>query len=116
MKKELSPQQALAVQCPTCGAKPEEKCELSSGQPRTDPHRDRRLIAKDRPWQRTNRTLPRFRNELGIVPNNDVWLSESVEIDSQGPRFESICQRRSFCSCFPPKVLDGTQDSAVPGL
>jgi len=48
MKKEPSPQQALAVQCPTCGAKPEEKCELASGQPRTDPHRDRRLIAADR--------------------------------------------------------------------
>jgi len=49
MKKELSPKQPLEVQCPTCGAKPEEKCELASGQPRTDPHRDRRLIAKDRP-------------------------------------------------------------------
>jgi len=38
-KKKL----ALAVRCPTCGAKPGEKCELSTGQPRTDPHRDRRL-------------------------------------------------------------------------
>ena len=37
----------LAAQCPTCGAAPGEKCELSTGQPRTDPHRDRRSIAKD---------------------------------------------------------------------
>ena len=28
--------QALAVRCPTCGAKPGEKCELSTGLPRTD--------------------------------------------------------------------------------
>jgi len=34
---------ALAVRCPTCGAKPGEKCELSTGLPRTEPHRDRRL-------------------------------------------------------------------------
>ncbi len=46
-KKERSPQQALTVPCPTCGAAPGEKCELSTGQPRTDPHRDRRVIAKD---------------------------------------------------------------------
>ena len=47
--KELSPKQVLAVRCPTCGAAPGEQCELSTGQPRTTPHRDRRLIAKDRP-------------------------------------------------------------------
>ena len=34
---------------PTCGADPGEKYELSAGQPRTGPHRDRRLIAKDSP-------------------------------------------------------------------
>jgi hypothetical protein len=34
---------ALSVRCPTCGAKPGEKCELSTGLPRTEPHRDRRL-------------------------------------------------------------------------
>ena len=43
--KELSAKKALAVTCPTCGAAPGEKCELSTGQPRTEPHRDRRLIA-----------------------------------------------------------------------
>jgi hypothetical protein len=47
MKKELSPKQILAVRCPTCGAAPGEKCELSTGQTRNSPHRDRRLIAKD---------------------------------------------------------------------
>jgi hypothetical protein len=39
--------QILSVRCPTCGAKPGEKCELTTGQPRTAPHRDRRVIAKD---------------------------------------------------------------------
>lgn len=42
-KKDL----ALAVRCPTCGAKPGEKCELATGQPRSAPHRDRRLEALD---------------------------------------------------------------------
>jgi hypothetical protein len=32
-----------AVWCPTCGSGPGEKCELSTGQPRTEPHRDRLL-------------------------------------------------------------------------
>jgi len=41
-------QQALAVRCPTCGAGPREKCELSTGQPRTWPHRDRRLAASEK--------------------------------------------------------------------
>jgi len=36
-------EQALTVRCPTCGAKPGEKCELSTGQLRTEPHRDWRL-------------------------------------------------------------------------
>ena len=36
-----------AIRCATCGAGPGEKCELSTGQPRTEPHRDRRVIAKD---------------------------------------------------------------------
>ncbi len=40
--------QALSVRCPTCGAKPGEKCELGTGLPRTDPHRDRRLVASDK--------------------------------------------------------------------
>jgi hypothetical protein len=40
---KVTQKEALAVRCPTCGAKPGEKCELSTGLPRTDPHRDRRL-------------------------------------------------------------------------
>jgi len=36
----------LAIRCPTCGAKPGEKCELGTGQPRTETHRDRRLAAE----------------------------------------------------------------------
>ena len=46
MKKELD-RKPLVVHCPTCGAAPGKKCELSTGQPRTSPHRDRRVIAKD---------------------------------------------------------------------
>ena len=38
----------LAVSCPTCGAAPQQKCELHSGQPRISPHRYRRLDAADK--------------------------------------------------------------------
>jgi hypothetical protein len=39
----------LAVSCPTCGAAPGKKCELTSGAPRSQPHHDRRTIAKYNP-------------------------------------------------------------------
>ncbi len=42
-----SKKQAMEVRCPTCGAKPGEKCELNTGQLRTDPHQDRRSEAAD---------------------------------------------------------------------
>jgi hypothetical protein len=40
--------EALTVRCPTCGARLGEKCELSTGLLRTEPHRDRRLAAMDK--------------------------------------------------------------------
>jgi hypothetical protein len=43
----------LAIRCPTCGAKPGEKCELSTGQPRTTPHRERRLSRQRSNWSRS---------------------------------------------------------------
>ena len=46
-KDEPNQRKILAVSCPTCGAAPGEKCQLTSGQPRTEPHRDRRLLAKE---------------------------------------------------------------------
>ncbi|MFZ0807379.1 MAG: hypothetical protein WAN03_14380, partial [Candidatus Sulfotelmatobacter sp.] len=45
---KVKPKQALAVRCSTCGAQPGEKCELSTGLPRTEPHRDRRLAASEK--------------------------------------------------------------------
>jgi hypothetical protein len=38
----------LMVRCPTCGAKPGEKCELTTGQPRTNEHKERRWEASDK--------------------------------------------------------------------
>jgi hypothetical protein len=35
----------LAVSCPTCGAKPGDKCELNAGLSSMEPHLDRRLAA-----------------------------------------------------------------------
>jgi hypothetical protein len=45
--KELTPKQTLAVPCTTCGAAIGEVCELHTGAPRTEPHRDRKLSAAE---------------------------------------------------------------------
>jgi hypothetical protein len=45
---EITPKQVLVVRCPTCGAALGVRCELGTGQPRTEPHRDRRLIAAEK--------------------------------------------------------------------
>jgi hypothetical protein len=47
MKKEVGLKHVLTVPCPTCGATKGKECELTSGKPRTSPHRDRRINAKD---------------------------------------------------------------------
>jgi len=47
---------SLTVHCPTCGAAPEQKCELNSGQPRTTAHRDRRWNAADKEKTKTLRS------------------------------------------------------------
>jgi hypothetical protein len=39
-------ERALLIRCPTCGAKPGERCELNTGLPRTEPHSDRRLAVE----------------------------------------------------------------------
>jgi len=45
--KELTLKQILSVPCATCGAAVEEVCELHTGVPRTEPHRDRKLSAAE---------------------------------------------------------------------
>jgi len=47
-RKKPTLKQLQAVRCPTCGAAPGEKCELVTGQPRTESHRDRREIAAEK--------------------------------------------------------------------
>ena len=46
--KEAAEEQALAVPCPTCGARKNKPCELASGKRRTDPHRERLWAASDK--------------------------------------------------------------------
>jgi len=45
--KELTLKQILSVRCMTCGAAVGEACELHTGAPRTEPHRDRKLSAAE---------------------------------------------------------------------
>ena len=55
--KELTPKQILLVPCATCGAAIGEVCELHTGAPRTEPHRDRKLSAAEAVEAKTRRQL-----------------------------------------------------------
>jgi hypothetical protein len=44
---EINEQQAMKFHCPTCDAKPGEKCVLTTGYPRFESHRERREVVKD---------------------------------------------------------------------
>jgi hypothetical protein len=48
MKKGLNPDKVLSVRCPTCGAAPRAQCELNTGNPRSEHHRDRPSFANAR--------------------------------------------------------------------
>jgi hypothetical protein len=43
----LTKHQPLSVPCPTCGAVINEPCELTTGYPRNEPHRNRKFSAAD---------------------------------------------------------------------
>jgi phage protein D len=45
--RELTTKQISSVPCTTCGAEVGEACELHTGAPRTEPHRDRKLSAAE---------------------------------------------------------------------
>jgi hypothetical protein len=45
--KDLTAKQILSVTCTTCGAAIGEVCELNTGAPRTEAHRDRKLSAAE---------------------------------------------------------------------
>jgi hypothetical protein len=45
--RRLSLKQIQSVACPTCAAAIQETCELHSGAPRFEPHRDRKLSAAE---------------------------------------------------------------------
>jgi hypothetical protein len=52
----------LAVSCPKCGAAAHQMCELNTDQPRSVPHRDRRLSAADKEKTKLNELLASARS------------------------------------------------------
>jgi hypothetical protein len=53
--RDLTREQIVSVPCPTCGAAAKEPCELNTGAPRTEAHRDRKLCAADAVEARSSR-------------------------------------------------------------
>jgi hypothetical protein len=45
--RNLTAEQILSVPCDTCGAAIGEVCQLNTGSPRTEAHRDRKLSAAE---------------------------------------------------------------------
>ena len=67
--RELTPKQLLSVRCPTCGAAIGEVCELNSGAPRTEAHRDRKFSAADAVEVKLSKR--RIRHPLRALPVHD---------------------------------------------
>jgi hypothetical protein len=64
--------QILSVRCPMCGAKPKQRCTLSTGHPSTKTHLDRELAAAKgtRPEGSTQaalRVLKAFMSSLRVL-------------------------------------------------
>lgn len=66
---ELTSKQILSVRCPTCGAATGEVCELNSGAPRTEAHRDRKFSAADAVEMKLSKR--RIRHLLRALPLPD---------------------------------------------
>jgi hypothetical protein len=62
--KELTLKQILFVPCLICGAAIKEVCELHTGAPRTEPHRDRKLSAADAVEARVRKTIVSRRGKM----------------------------------------------------
>jgi hypothetical protein len=107
--KELSPKQMLAVRCPTCGAAPGEKCELGTGQSRTNPHRDRRLVAKDKPSNSVrahnrSRHVRRASSQLShtrkypkaaaLAAGCDAYLVKPIDTREPSSQFTGVAERQ----------------------
>src|SRR5579859_4837004 len=75
--KKPSLKQVQAVRCPTCGAGPGEKCELAAGLPRTNPHRDRRLVSEDQIQSRPIRTTC---SQIGLSRNRGLCAAVSQRL------------------------------------
>jgi hypothetical protein len=65
--RPLNPAQILAIPCPTCGAAINEPCELMTGYPRNEPHRNRKLVAADPLHPQTILKQVDTLNEVGIT-------------------------------------------------
>jgi hypothetical protein len=77
--RELTKDQLLSVPCPTCGVAIEVPCELTTGYPRNEPHRDRKLVAAELHPQRILKQVDAL-NEVGIVL--DGLADEHIEIST----------------------------------
>lgn len=76
----LTKDQLLSVPCPTCGVAIKESCALTTGYPRNEPHRNRKLAAADRLHPQAILKQVDALNEVGVTLNGIA--DEHVEIST----------------------------------
>ena len=106
--KEITPKDVLAVRCPTCGAAPGVRCQFGTGQPRIEPHRDRRLIAAERSglqWIQYSKSLQPSKLTTRNVWRNYCFVSRQISRPAKPKRLAR--QDRSTCSAHCPSRPSG---------
>ena len=72
--RELTPKQILSVPCTTCGAAVGETCELHTGDPRTEPHRDRKLSAAEALGKEKEQEQEQKKEKKAVKPRHTLQL------------------------------------------
>jgi hypothetical protein len=69
--RKIPAKQILAIGCPVCGAAPKQPCELSTGAQRSALHRERILVAEDKPRRRSSMgTSPKTNATRRVQPSD----------------------------------------------
>jgi hypothetical protein len=91
--RELTAEQMVAVECPTCGATFGEPCELNSGSPRFEPHYNRKLAATDA--MEAKLTRAELTTELRELRDQQLQSFSAATFAGWTPELKTAHQKRS---------------------
>jgi hypothetical protein len=91
--RDLTAEQMVAVECPTCGAGFGEPCELNSGSPRFEPHHNRKLAAADA--MEAKLTRAELATELRELRDQQLQSFSAATFAGWTPELKTAHQKRS---------------------